>query len=252
LPSLFGPQILSKETPDCQLNLVLLIFSIPYSSLTYTLRLMTYNLFIHPLYLYIMKVIAHSIKSLHEARNALKKGANFIEVDVSKRLLLPKFVIQHSAIKGALGIGPILVSVFIPKIREKLFLDIKDHAISLTFAAKLSQLLSAFRVKNVRICGLNWEVISKLCEKNNLLPFYTLKTRRHVEKIRKQLSFLEKPAGFSVHYRLITKEFLEEFKKDQTEIWGWTINDLTTARHLVSLGIDGIITDEWESLLKLR
>ena len=201
-----------------------------------------------------MKVIAHSIKSLHEARDALEKGSDFIEVDVAKRLLLPKFVIQHSAVKGVLGIGPILASVFIPKVREKLFLDIKDHAISLTFAAKLSHLLSAFKVKNVRICGLNWQVVSKLCEKNNLLPFYTLKNKNHVVKIKKVLPKLTPPAGFSIKYDLVDQSLIQYLKSDYptSEIWAWTINNLQFAKQLGKTGVDGIITDKWEKLLKLR
>jgi len=198
-----------------------------------------------------VKIIAHSVGNLKEARNALKKGVDFIEVDVSKRIFLPKFVVQHSAIKGILGVGPILASLFIPSVRDRLFLDLKRATFSLSFASKFAHLLSTFKVKGVRICGLNWPVISQLCEGNNLLPFYTLRTKEHVEKIKKILPFLKNPAGFSVHYSLIDKKFMEEFRNLPTsgQIWSWTVNDLTTVNQLAKLGVDGIITDDWEKLL---
>ena len=199
-----------------------------------------------------MQIIAHSVGNLKEARNALKKGVDFIEVDVSKRIFLPKFVVQHSAIKGILGVGPILASLFIPSVRDRLFLDLKRATFSLSFAGKFAHLLSTFKVKGVRICGLNWPVISQLCEGNNLLPFYTLRTKEHVEKIKKILPSLKNPAGFSVYYELINKQFIEKFKDDQTQVWAWTVNDLPTANQLAKLGVDGIISDKWENLLKLH
>jgi len=199
-----------------------------------------------------VKIIAHSVSNLKEARVALKNGVDYIEVDVSKRILLPKFVVQHSIVKGILGVGPILASLLIPSIRDKLFLDLKRATFSLSFANKFAHLLSTFKVKGVRICGFNWLIISKLCEGNNLLPFYTLKTEEHIEKIRKLSPSLKKPAGFSVHYSLINKKFLKEFKDDQTQIWSWTINDLKMAKQLIGLGVDGIISDNWGSMLKLQ
>jgi len=197
-----------------------------------------------------MRVIAHSIGNLKEARKALKIGVDFLEIDVSKRILLPKFVIQHSVIKGIFGVGPILASLLIPNVRDKLFLDLKRASFSLSFASKFAHLLSNFKIKGVRICGTNWLIISRLCKGNNLLPFYTLRNKKSIEKIRKILPSLKKPAGFSVHYKLITKEFLEEFKNDQVEIWSWTVNDLETAKQLIKLGVDGIISDNYALLLE--
>ncbi|KKS04540.1 MAG: hypothetical protein UU56_C0005G0039 [Candidatus Curtissbacteria bacterium GW2011_GWA2_41_24] len=161
-------------------------------------------------------------------------------------------MVQHSAIKGILGVGPILASLFIPSVRDRLFLDLKRATFSLSFAGKFAHLLSTFKVKGVRICGLNWPVISQLCEGNNLLPFYTLRTKEHVEKIKKILPSLKNPAGFSVYYELINKQFIEKFKDDQTQVWAWTVNDLPTANQLAKLGVDGIISDKWENLLKLH
>ena len=168
-----------------------------------------------------MKIIAHSVGNLKEARNALKKGVDFIEVDVSKRIFLPKFVVQHSAIKGILGVGPILASLFIPSVRDRLFLDLKRATFSLSFAGKFAHLLSTFKVKGVRICGLNWPVISQLCEGNNLLPFYTLRTKEHVEKIKKILHnlgifIIVEHRNYSGHSILFIKE---KYNQDYNFQW---------------------------------
>ena len=47
---------------------------------------------------------------------------------------------------------------------------------------------------------------------------------------------------------------MEEFKNPPAggQLWAWTVNDLTTVNQLAKLGVDGIISDKWENLLKLH
>lgn len=202
------------------------------------------------------RIIAHSIKNIDQAKEAIKGGVDFVELDVSKRFLLRKFVIQHSLIKGLLGMGPIVASLLIPSFREKVFLDLKLLNLSLNFTHRFSHLLSTLKIKEeIRICGYHWEQMSRLAEGNNLLPFYTLTENYDVDKIREKLPSLKKPGGFSVHHSLISEQFMEEFKSysnghGRAQIWVYTVNDLDRARKLKKLGVDGIITDKYELLLE--
>lgn len=202
-----------------------------------------------------IKIIAHSISGITDARKALKSGVDFLEVDVSKRILFPKFTIQHNALKGKLGIGPLLASIFLPKIKSKLFLDLKHANISLSFASKLSHLLQTFKVKGVKICGTNWQIISAICEKNYLEPFYTLSNSASLAKIKEAIRSLKKPAGFAVHYSLVDKQFLEELLKlagEDIPVWAFTVNEVQLAKELAKLGVDGLISDNYHLLLDLK
>lgn len=197
-----------------------------------------------------MKIIAHRVNDVLDAKKALDSGADFVEVDVAKRLLLPKFTIQHNSIKGKLGIGPIFASMLIPSFQKKLFLDLKHTNISFRFAAKLSQLLKTFKVKPMRVCGLEWNVISQICENNNLLPFYTIRTERGVKKIKEALHRLKKPSGFSVHFTQINETLVKELKAHGSEIWVHTINEVNIAKNMQNLGVDGIITDNYKLMIE--
>ncbi len=199
-----------------------------------------------------MKIIAHRVTDLTGAKRALEQGVDFIEVDVAKRFFIPKFTIQHNGLKGKLGIGPVLGSILVPSLQKKLFLDLKQANISFRFASKLSIFLKNFKVKPFRVCGHDWKIISSICKNNNLLPFYTIRNQERVDNLEIIIQNLAKPAGFSIHYTLIDKNLIRRLKSDypKCEIWAWTVNDLKTARNLIKLGVSGIITDEYELMIK--
>lgn len=199
-----------------------------------------------------MKIIAHGIKSLPEAKLAIRAGVDFLEIDVSKRFFFDKFTAQHNGLMGIFGIGPILESLLTAEIRSRAFLDLKPISYRKGFTHKLAELLIKLKVKNVKICGHNWKMISKICLQNNAHPFYTLRNKRSLEKFKRQLHLLKKPAGFSVHYKLIDKKFMKEFRKKSVQIWASTVNDLKEAKRLAELKVDGIITDEWQMISGIK
>jgi glycerophosphoryl diester phosphodiesterase len=194
-----------------------------------------------------MKFIAHAIKNLEEAKDALKSSADLLEVDVAKRIIFSKFTTQHHGIKGKFGIGENLEPLLSVVPQDKLLLDIKHAASSLTFTEKLSELLTSHNIKNARICGLDWEIISKVCEKTGCLAFYTIKEVKDIKKLEKILPKLASPAGFSIRHNLIDEELIRNLRSDHTtsELFAWTVNNQSEIKRLEKLGIDGIITDEW-------
>lgn len=199
-----------------------------------------------------MKVIAHGITDPKVAKYAIAKGVDFLEIDVAKKLLFNKFTAQHNGILGILGLGPILETLLIKEVRTRAFLDLKPISYRESFVYKLSELLAKLGIDNVRICGHNWKILSTLRGKINAKPYYTIKDEFGAEKFQKMLPNLSQPIGFSVKYNLINEKFIKRFKKKSTEIWAWTVNDITESKRLINLGVDGIITDNWESVLKLR
>ena len=146
-----------------------------------------------------MKIIAHKIEDVDQAKKALSAGVDLVEVDVAKRIMLTKFTTQHHGIKGKFGIGESLEPLLSGVPPDKLFLDIKHASSSLTFVKKFSNLLSSHRIKNARICGRNWQTISAICQKTGCLAFYTITEIRDIGELEKILPKLAKPAGLSVH-----------------------------------------------------
>lgn len=199
-----------------------------------------------------MKIIAHGIKNPLAARKAINKGVDFVEIDVSKRFIFNKFTAQHNGLMGLAGIGPLLEKILTAEFKTRAFLDLKPVSPRASFAYKLSELFLKTKLKDPKLCGHNWIMISHLAYKHNAKPYYTLRNQGSIQKFRRMFPHLKKPAGFSVRHDLIDEKFMKEFKKKSVEIWTWTVNDVAEARRLINLEVDGIITDNWDKLLKLK
>ncbi len=199
-----------------------------------------------------LKIVAHKIINIDQAENAVAAGIDFLEVDVAKRIIFSKFTTQHNAIAGKLGLGKPIEPLLSNGFTKKLYLDIKQASYSLTFVDRFCELLKRYNIKNIRICGRDWQIISKICLKNNLLPFYTIDRKEDLKELITLLPKLFKPAGFSVRHSLINKYLIDYLKSiyPKSEIWAWTVNNSSEAKRLIVLGVDGIISDEWEKILK--
>ena len=194
-----------------------------------------------------MKTIAHKIENISQSRKALASGVDFLEIDVAKEILFSKFTTQHHGIKGKLGIGESLEPILAAIPQDKLLLDIKHASSSLTFAKKFSDLLTRHSIKKARICGRDWEIISRICQKTGCMPFYTLAKVNDFKKLKKKLPKLTQPEGFSVNHMLIDKNLMRNLSASR-QIWAWTVNDSKEADRLAKLKVDGIITNEWETI----
>lgn len=200
----------------------------------------------------LVKIIAHGVRDPLNAQIALDSGVDFLEIDVTKRILSNKFTIQHNFFKGAFGVGPILESLLTAELKTRAFLDLKPISLSKTFSNKLAQVLTKHNLQKIKLCGHEWEMISKICDESGALPYYTFKNQNSIAKFKRIKNRLKKPAGFSVRHDLIDEKFMQEFKKKSTQIWTWTVNDIQEAKRLAFLKVDGIISDNWENLLPLR
>jgi len=188
------------------------------------------------------------------AQKALKAGVDFVEIDVSKRLIFNKFTAQHNGLMGIVGWGRMLETILTAEVKTRAFLDLKPISYRATFAARFIELLLKLGIKNAKICGHNWEMISQLAQKNNAKPYYTIKDDDGLQKFKRAMSRLAKPAGLSVKHNLIDKKFMEFVGNLPAgrQVWAWTVNDLVEVKRLADLKVDGIITDKWEQLSTLN
>lgn len=178
---------------------------------------------------------------------AISAGVDFVEIDVSKRLLFNKFCAQHNTLMGIFGFGRILETLLTAEVRSRVFLDLKPVSLRNSFTHKFIELLAKTDVKNARVCGHDWQMLSKLSERVNTRPYYTIKNSNGFKKLKTMIKELKKPHGFSVKHNLISRPLIQRLKSDYplSEIWAWTVNNIEESKRLEKLGVDGIITDEW-------
>lgn len=62
-----------------------------------------------------------------------------------------------------------------------------------------------------------------------------------IEKEIKSLGFI--PSIYSPHYLLVNQHTIDYCRKNKIKLIPWTIDDLSAAKKLVAMGVDGIITD---------
>ena len=197
-----------------------------------------------------MKIIAHGITSLPEAKKAIRAGVDFLEIDVSKRFFFNKFTAQHNSLMGIFGLGPVLETLLTAEVRSRAFLDLKPVSYRNSFTRKFSELLLKISVKDAKVCGHDWQMLSKLSDNINAEPYYTIKNLDGLRKLKKIIKELKKPRGFSVKHDLIDEKFMSWIRTlpAKSSVWAWTVNDVREAQRLAFLGVDGIVTDEWEKL----
>lgn len=60
-----------------------------------------------------------------------------------------------------------------------------------------------------------------------------------------------KPTIFSPHKMFVTQAMIDYFHKENIQVIPWTVNDTSTMKTLIDLGVDGIITDYPDRLVDL-
>lgn len=73
--------------------------------------------------------------------------------------------------------------------------------------------------------------------------------KRPVSEILESLGFI--PQVFSPHYSLVTPQVVDYCHKNSMKIIPWTVNDEKKMAELKEMGVDGIITDYPEKLVKI-
>ena len=74
--------------------------------------------------------------------------------------------------------------------------------------------------------------------------------KRTLEEQLKELGFT--PAVYSPHFSLVTPVLMEKCRQKNMKVIPWTVNSLDEMNRLISLKVDGIITDYPELFLQLK
>lgn len=90
--------------------------------------------------------------------------------------------------------------------------------------------------------SFDWRVLKYIKKNWPQVAVVALKGKDYTaEEVLKELGF--NPEVFSPYYKLLTKEHVERFHALNIKVIPWTVNSLEDMRRMISLGVDGIITD---------
>jgi len=78
---------------------------------------------------------------------------------------------------------------------------------------------------------------------------YLTESLSNVNDVKKVLGFL--PSVFSPDKRLVTKKNIQSFHSANVKVIPWTVNEEKQMARLIALGVDGIISDYPDRVLRL-
>lgn len=228
------------------------------------------------------KIIAHRGLSKEAPENtlsavkaALALGIDYIEIDVRLTKDNVPIVIHDSTVSRTSGIknGPSIHELTLKQIQG---MDVGSF-FGMEFANEPIPTLEEVLSLNWKTTGLMLEIkhcrqpnavvvenVFKILRKQKLpkmvigsfsLPIFKLiqqqlknelkiQTIGIIEKTEKIRPFIETGAKhLALYHKILTPSLIKNLKKENVEIWTFTVNDLSTARSLVSLHVDGIISN---------
>ena len=138
--------------------------------------------------------------------------------------------------------------------RRRVLVDVKwsPGGRQSAFARALAQTVRlSGMADDVTFCGQNWSVLQRL---RVIDP--GLRVRYSIGAQRQLAAFGHVPQdetlhGVCVHQSLLNAELIDILKRRGLDIWTWIVDDLTLARRLEAMGIDGIISNRLDVLEEL-
>lgn len=196
-----------------------------------------------------MLKIAHNIKNVDKARQALNAGANILEVDVAQSLIFERFTTQHQGVLGKLGIGSNLLPLLKKEFNSKLLFDLKHPNYSFNFFTGFYKILRQSGIKNAKVCGKDWQIVTKIAQSCIFTPYYTIAEQKDFSKVGK-LKNTQLPVNFTIRHNLLNSENLKRVKADfpHCGIYVWIVNNIEEVNKLKSTRIEGVIVDNYSLL----
>ena len=195
----------------------------------------------------------HPENTIPSFEGALEQGADGVELDVRMSGDGQLVVIHSPVVKGKLvkstpfdefrdlGDGyeiPLLEDV-LDRLSGRTFLDIELKETG--FEQQAIELIKAHTdIRKVMISGLDTDVLNKVHDLQADVQLGFIYNRTQQEESRHN-----SPIDYVIpQFRLASRELIEDVHDEDLQVFAWTVNEEREMRRLITLGVDGIITDE--------
>lgn len=185
-------------------------------------------------------------------RKALEQGADGFELDVRKTadgklVVIHPSVVEHHSVQSSsyddikkLPDGfeiPLLKDVLV-KFGKKTFLDIEFKVPGFEEEA-IALITKHGDPSNTMISAFDTDTLNKVHDLSPELQLGYIYNRTQDEESRHNA-----PIDYVLpQFRLASRELIAEVHDEELKVMAWTVNDEAEMKRLLSLGVDGIITD---------
>lgn len=209
--------------------------------------------------------IAHRAgNNLHATEEALRAGVDAIECDfwhargrLALRherkfpgipILVDKWFVRWQW--GELSLRELLLAI---NRRAELFLDIKSSTPRAADAVLELYHDHAAMMPRTLVCSKQWKLLDRLGSAGtDLQTFYSVGRNGSIESLLRRSEREHPPAGTSIRHSHLNEAVVRRLHDAGLRVFAWTVNNEDRARQLVDWGVDGIISDDLELLLKME
>ena len=195
----------------------------------------------------------HPENTIPSFEAALEQGADGVELDVRLSGDGQLIVVHSPVVKGLLvkttpfkkfrNLGndyriPLLEQV-LQRFSGRTFLDIELKEVGFEQQA-IEMIKQHAEIRDVMISALNTDVLNKVHEvqPDIQLGFIYNRTQQEESRHNSAIDYV------IPQFRLASRELIEDVHDEDLQVFAWTVNAEREMRRLLSLGADGIITDE--------
>ena len=185
-------------------------------------------------------------------RKALEQGADGFELDVRKTadgklVVIHPSVVEHHSVQASSyaeirklpdGFEIPLLKDVLTKFGKKTFLDIEFKVPGFEEEA-IELIVKHGDPSNTMISAFDTDTLNKVHDLSPELQLGYIYNRTQDEESRHNA-----PIDYVIpQFRLASRELISDVHDEELKVMAWTVNDEAEMKRLLSLGVDGIITD---------
>jgi len=127
----------------------------------------------------------------------------------------------------------------------ELMLDLKGRDAALS--RRVAEALAA-RPARVTVCARNWTLLEPLREVLGIRLVHSVGSRRQLRALRRRFAG-RRLAGVSIHRDLLDPATVADLRRRAELVITWPVSTVDEANRLGEWGVDGVITERFDSLL---
>jgi len=104
-------------------------------------------------------------------------------------------------------------------------------------------------IENISISSFNWEELDIIYDLDKDIPTAVLTEKKPIERAINQAKKINAKA-INIDYKLLNRKVVKKIKSEKLIINAWTVNELNQIKRIINLGVDGIITDFPDRVIK--
>ncbi len=103
-------------------------------------------------------------------------------------------------------------------------------------------------IDKISISSFKWDELETIYNLDKEIPLAVLTDKKPIEAINKAKKINAK--AINIDYKLLNRKIVKKIQSEKLIVNAWTVNDRKEIKRIIKLGVDGIITDYPDRVIK--